>query len=91
MDTSTKPSTKQVAAALRTVAGLLGIESGHGLRDDGNSVWGTCPTRQAERIAAGMTDVSAEEWTGQFGDLYRTHTGILFGREVRVTHLLDES
>jgi hypothetical protein len=93
MDTSTKPTTKQVAAALRTVAGLLGIQEGHGLHDYGedDSVSGTCSRRQAERIAAGMTAVSTEEWTGMFGDQYRTYNGTLFGRTVRATHLIEQS
>ena|SRR5882757_3153361 len=91
METITKPSTKQVAAALRAVAGLLGIEEGYGLTDHDGYVSGTCSTRQAEVIAAGMTGVAVEEWTGMRRDPYRTYVGTLFGREVHVTHLIETS
>lgn len=83
------PTRQQVAAALRVVAGLLGIAHGHGFADYGDVVSGVCYAKQAEKIAAGMTDVTVTEWTGDSGSPYRTHTGTLFGRTLEVTHLVE--
>lgn len=77
------PTRKQIAAALRVMAALLVL----GQAED--SI--TCTTRQAEVLAAGMTEVTVKEWTGDSGWQYRTYTGTLWGRPVKATHLIEES